>query len=705
MKKTILTLLFGVMTLGATAIPAKPGLWKTLKLADGTEVKARLTGDENMHFYITENGERLMPTADGYQKATEEQLQQRRAAMKVRKSVPRRKVTIGERTSYIGKKKGLVILMEFKDVSFNSKNNIEKYKRILNEEGYNEGSFVGSVSDYFKAQSAGQFELDFDVVGPFKTANNRKYYGENDANGNDKHPEIMIKEACLAADEQVDFKDYDWDGDGEVDQVFVLYAGKGEADGGSPTTVWPHMWTLQEGGITLKLDDTVINTYACSNEVDYSGNIEGIGAFCHEFSHCMGFPDFYDVSYGGNFGMGAFDLMCSGCYNGDGFIPSGYTAHEKMMCGWQEPIVLADKDVTVENLLPMSEHGNTYIIYNDAHPDEYFMIENRQKTGWDADYPAKGLMITHVDFDKDIWLNNIPNTIVSKSDQMQYGYTITNTHQRMTFFHADNTETEYNMSTDLYPYRQNDSLTTTSKPAPKLFNKNSKGKLTVGWAILDIKQNSDGTMNFSYQVRNDNDPGSAVEPGETLFYESFDKCEWKGGNDDLWDGNDIVGVPPACIFDNDGWDMSQAYAANQCGRFGTTRKSGDATTPSFTIDGECLLTFRAAPWGTDGTGLNVSIAEGDATISESQFEMAANQFTDFSTTIKGQGEIRIMFYPQKRMFLDEVIVKTLDTGISTVKAAPKASQRIYSIEGRYMGTDARQLPRGIYIVGGRKVIK
>jgi hypothetical protein len=127
----------------------------------------------------------------------------------------------------------------------------------------------------------------------------------------------------------------------------------------------------------------------------------------------MGFPDFYDVSYSGWYGMGCFDLMDAGSYNGNGFQPAGYTAHEKMMCGWKDPIVLSDTDVTVDSLQPMSKHGDTYIIYNDAYPNEFYMIENRQKTGWDKNYPAAGMMITHVDFDSEVWVNNIPNTILT----------------------------------------------------------------------------------------------------------------------------------------------------------------------------------------------------------------------------------------------------------------------------------------------------
>ncbi len=416
----------------------------------------------------------------------------------------KRPVDIGERTNYRGQKRGLVILAEFSDTKFKDTHNRAKYNDILNSPGYttNEG-FRGSVADYFRDQSAGLFELQFDVVGPYTTKHSYRYYGKNDDEGLDLYPQDMIEEMCIAADGEVDFSNYDWDGDGIVDEVFVLYAGKGEADNSpsKPDLVWPHMWTLSEAnGAPLRLDGVDIDVYACANELAADGTINGIGTFCHEFSHCMGFPDFYDINYGDSYGMGDYDLMSGGNYAGNGFLPVGYTAYEKMVCGWQEPVVLGHEDVSVDSLKPISEHGDTYIIYNDGCPDEYYMIENRQRTGWDARYPSRGLLITHVDFDAEVWFNNIPNTIMTDEEAYEMELTCGNDHQRMTFFHADNTEDDYSTRTDLYPYGTRDSLTTTSRPAAKLFNNNSEGQKLMQGAILNIKQNSDGTMAFSYRA-------------------------------------------------------------------------------------------------------------------------------------------------------------------------------------------------------------
>lgn len=799
MKKRYLLALTIAMTAAlAWAAPAKRGLWKTLRLTDGTEVRAQLGGDEHVHFWQAEDGTRYVlssTTADDediYQPIDDATLISRAMARRsrlqahARQKSPRR-VEIGERTQYLGKKKGIVILAQFTNSKFQAANDSARYCDILNKEGYNVGNFKGSVADYFKAQSAGQFELEFDVVGPINLNNNVSYYGRDDGGeGNDIHPGEMIIEACQQADRYVNFADYDWDGDGEVDQVFVVYAGKGQADGGASNTIWPHMWYLSEAeGTTLSLDGVTIDTYACSSELSGS-SIAGIGTFCHEFSHCMGFPDFYDISYSGWFGMDDFDLMCSGSYLGSGFRPCGYTAHEKMMCGWQEPTVLSMRDTTVVDLQPMSNHGETFIIYNDAHPDEYYMIENRQKSGWDTNYPARGLMITHVDFDKDIWQANVPNTKVSKSEATQYGLPSGkgNDHMRMTIFHADNTATSYSTATDLYPYSKRDSLTATSIPGATLYNANSEGKKVMKGAILDIKQNSDGTMSFTFRSgypQEDVDEPGTDEPGTdepgtdqpgtdepgtdepgtdepgtdepgtdepgtdepgtdepgtdepgtdepgtdepgtdepgtdehesvVLFYESFNQCEGKGGNDGVW----TTSIASSdFIADNEGWEALKPYGGYQCARFGNSSTHGIATSPIIDFDGsEATLTFKAAAWYQDGTELSLVVynANGkqdpDAIITPSSVEMKSFEWTDYTVSIQGEGTLRIAFIPSKRFLLDEVKVTkpTAVTAIATVGCILPQG-RIFTLDGRFVGTDATTLRPGIYVRDGKKFVR
>ena len=695
MKRLFFTLSLALTSLILLAIPAKRGQWQILTLADGTEVRAQLVGDEHLHFWQTEDGQRYTIQADG--KAVKADMEKMRAnAFERRSGSPTtrrlrspRKVSIGDRTHYTGQKKGIVILMQFTDTKFKTANNLAKYNDLLNKENYVTGSFKGSVADYFKAQSNGQFELTFDVVGPYLAKKSASYYGNNDSSGNDLRPDELIVEAVQAADDEVDFNDYDWDKDGKVDQVFVVYAGKGEADTGNTSIIWPHMYWLSKTNKSLKLDGVTIDTYACANELASSGSLAGIGCFCHEFSHCLGYPDFYDVAYQGWFGMNQFDLMDMGSYNGNAYRPAGYTAYEKWMAGWIEPTVLGENNDTVTNLAATSENGAAYIMYNDAHPDEFYMIENRQKTNWDTSLPAKGLMITHVDFDKEIWEQNTPNSRVTQTDVLysEGELTKTNDHQRCTIFHADNDDdskywvsygsyfTKQTATTDLYPYSKNDSLTATSKPAATLFNKNSLGTKVMQGAILSIKQNSDMTMSFIYRGKEKTDttqvkpePIDSVTPivarGDTLFYESFDKCGGTGGNDGKW-GTTIAGSASKFATDNEGWEYQAAYAGYQCARFGNGSKRGETTTPPFTIDGEVTLTFRASGWNTDGNQLKLSIknhtTDSTATAEvaftgSSQFTMDSFAWNDYTVTITGKGIISITFTPEKRFLLDEVLV-------------------------------------------------
>ncbi len=728
MRKLFLSLSLMAMALTATAIPAKRGQWKTLTLADGTEVRAELVGDEHGHYWRTEDGKAYAEVADAdyfmpvdAEKVAAKAKVRRNNLQKSHKAM--RKVSIGEQTHYTGQKKGIVILMNFKDTKFNTANNLAKYKDILNKENYNVSPFKGSVADYFKAQSkdaegVSQFELTFDVVGPFTAAKNASYYGSNDDNGDDKHPDELIVEAVKAADAEVNFQDYDWDNDGEVDQVFILYAGKGEADGGSASTIWPHMYYLSATGKQLTLDGVLIDTYACSNEVDSSGSIEGIGCFCHEFSHCMGFPDFYDTSYSGWHGTGSYDLMCSGSYNGNTFQPSGYNAYEKWMSGWLEPKVLTT-DVKVENLKPISDGGDAYILYNSGNSNEYYIIENRQKVGWDASLSGRGLSFIHVDFDKTIWEENNPNTKVTQQDvnnALAYGITLhKNDHQRFALVCADNKADDYSEANDLYPYSSNKSLTATSTPKASLFNTNAAGKKYLEKGFTEIKQNSDKTMSFIY-----GDPSATPEPGPgpddpdpqpqpvyaLPFYESFDKNAGTGGNDGKWSGNIAIS---SLLFDNEGWTVEQnkGYGASKCAKFGISTVSGKTTTPSITVSGKATLTFQAGAWNAanDMEKLNLSVSDG--TIEPSSVTMTKGAFSDYEATITATGDVKVTFAALKgRFFLDEVNIQdAATTAIKTMATGSTNAGRIYTLDGRYVGNDFNALNHGLYIINGRKVVK
>ncbi len=765
MKKVLSTLSLILVTIAVMAVPAKKGLWKTIVLEDGTEVRAQLKGDEFGHFWRTADGKQYVAVDGQYREETPEmrqmaasrriQAQQRRVARQATNTVH------GVRRAseaHLNEKKGLILLVNFKDVKFQEENDQAFYNNVANTPGFtDENGFHGSVADYFKDQSRGLFELTFDVVGPVTVSKDAKYYGENNTNGEDKHPEEMVVEAVKLAQDQVsNWNQYDWDGDGEVDQVMIIYAGEGEADGGAESTIWPHEWELQYMDLDFEIVEGLrINTYAVANEgsaqQDYWTGVEyfavnGIGTICHEFSHCLGLPDMYDTSYSGNYGMGDWSLMDQGSYCGDGFIPSGYTSYDKYCIGWVEPIELTTA-TEVNDMHAVNESDDVYIIKNTAHPDEYYLIESRQQKGWDAKTPAKGMLILHVDYDPDIWFYNLVN---SNSDGSE-GYPV-NDHQRCTIFHADGVDKtgelyekitdiveQMNNATgsaydklvdqyydlwdqydadvigDVYPQVGNKQLTNTSKPRAFLYNKNSDGRKLMNISITDITQNDDGTMAFKFAPDN-----SGTEEGDNtvygystttkpdvegaLFYESFDQCDGKGGNDDMWSGQIATGQ---FITDNEGWVAEKGFGADQCAKFGTSSVAGSAMTPAFDMNGTAKLTFRAGAWNAknDGTTLTLSVSEG--TISPSSFEIAKGGFTDLEATITATGNVKVTFASEKgRFFLDEVLVKDPNaTAIRTMKTADNKTMRIYTLDGRYVGSDFNQLQRGLYIVNGRKVVK
>lgn len=694
------------LVLSVWAVPAKRGVWCSLSLVDGTEVKAQLVGDEFLHYYVSEDGTKYVQDESTglYRKMTDEVTAQRRAAVRRAQAQGRQKRMLRKAqasNAFQGTKKGLIILVQFTDSKFKSGHDLALYRRIANEVNYSDNNFRGSIKDYFKAQSHGQFELDFDVAGICQLQHPYAYYGKNNSQKEDVKPGEMVAEACLWAHEHgINFSKYDWNGDGEVDQVFVLYAGHGEASYKDANTIWPHMYYLSASdyGKPLSLDGVTVDTYACSSELNGDGNLDGIGTFCHEFSHCMGFPDLYDTSSdGGWFGMGDFDLMCSGSYNGDSKCPAGYSAYEKAECGWLtlKDMTNIEQETSIVGVQPMSADGDAYIIKNKGHEDEYYILENRQKTGWDSYLPASGLMITHVDYDADIWDWNMPNTSGKYEDAN--GNTKTNDHQRLTIFRAGKSTDEYGDASDLYPYGSNNSLTKTSSPAATLHNTNSDGSKYMHVAITDIAIAADGTASFTLSKEEHQGGDVPVTPsGSTMLYESFGKCTGTGGNDGIWGGRSIGAGTPT--YDNKGWTSTQGkvYASSACVRVGTSSVNGDITTPSFTVNGKAVLSFKAGAWNTsgDGTTLNLSVSNG--TISPSSVTMKKGEWTDYHVTITTTGTVKVTFTAESgRFFLDEVKVTDASTsGIREIEGSRSSSIVAYYTLG---GIQVTVPSSGIYL--------
>lgn len=519
MKKLylMLSMLFAFGT-AANAVPAKK-LQKVITLANGTQVSVELRGDEYLSWWEGTDGtayrttatdenvfeafdlEAQKPAAAARRARTEQGRVARLARVKnsLKGADDKMRGLGGDHITYKGVKKGLVVLVDFKNMKFADGHDLEYYKNVINGKDFTneEEGYVGSVRDYFLAQSNGQFELDFDVVGPVTMSKNYGYYGGDSQYQKDEKVYEMIKEASDAIQDQVDLKDYDWDGDGEADQVFFLYAGLGQASSTNASTIWPHESELRYWPCgVLSYSTGKINTYACANELqpETQGSSRyisaGIGTICHEFSHCLGFADMYDTTGGGGYGMSVFDVMDQGSYNGNGFVPCNYTAFERIYAGWVEAIEL-DAPATVKDMKSVSDYGRPFIMYNYKNTNEYFLMENRQNTGWDEGlYGSNGLLITHVNYVPSRWANNTVNASTQNI-------------QCCTVVNADGSREISNtlsLQGDLYPYESkgvtmNDEFTDDSEPAAKLYNKNSDNTYALGIPITQIKR-SKGSVSF-----------------------------------------------------------------------------------------------------------------------------------------------------------------------------------------------------------------
>ena len=310
-----------------------------------------------------------------------------------------------------GSPKGLIILVEYSDVKFSADYDAGDYfTRMMTEKGFSDYYGTGSALDWFTDASNGQFTPEFDVYGPVTLTNNQAYYGGNDNQGNDLRPEDMVIDGCRLLDRKINFLDYDTDGDGYVDNVFVFYAGRGEADGGSANTVWPHQWDIRYAGKSLTLDGVSISRYACSNEL--SGYTPaGIGTFIHEFSHVMGLPDLYHTSASANYTPSDWSILDYGPYNNNGRTPPTYSIFERNAMGWIDPIVLDKTPRVIE--LSHIETSNSGCIIPTPNKNEFFLLENRQKSGWDKYIPGHGMLIWHIDYNASVWSSNAVNNTKS----------------------------------------------------------------------------------------------------------------------------------------------------------------------------------------------------------------------------------------------------------------------------------------------------
>ncbi len=337
--------------------------------------------------------------------------------------------------------KGVLIMAEFQDVAFAEETTVEAVDSMANGSEYTYDGATGSVAEYYRHQSNGQYDVHFDVVGPVKLPHEVAYYGRNDASGLDGNTGDFVAEAVEAAYKLgIDFSSYDYDKDGYIDFVYILYAGKGEHDSRTPYLIWPHGWDLKANyyyGCTQqstyyynspkdfnlpKYDGLWLNDYVCSNELGKNGIRASIGTFAHEFGHQLGLPDYYASSNIPTidkevepYTPGSWSIMGYGCYNNGGKTPSNYSAYDKYFFGWVSPVLPKHNETYT---MPADNSTCFMITRNGNEPalkafdtDTIYYLENRQYQDWDWYLPGHGMLVWQVTYNRDDWYNNVPNNI------------------------------------------------------------------------------------------------------------------------------------------------------------------------------------------------------------------------------------------------------------------------------------------------------
>ncbi|MBQ7419987.1 MAG: M6 family metalloprotease domain-containing protein [Prevotella sp.] len=383
---------------------------------------------------------------------------------------------------YIGDKRQLVFLVDFTDLAFTDAAPATLWNKIFNQENFQETPFRGSVHDYFYDQSFGQFNLLFDLYYVHMDKAHRQYRSGDIDEFDDTRAGLLLTEILdMKKGEITDWSAYDWDNDGYVNQVFILFAGKGQNDGGDENTIWAHQWKLSEQSlgpysrewghvytVTGGGKDYLIDNYAIFPELTGSGTYGTFGTLCHEYGHCLGLPDFY---YGSTSYVGEWDIMDCGNYNEGGYCPPGYSAHEKMYLGWLTIPELTEA-TTITGMGSISNgQKEAYLIRNDGYSDEYYIIENRQQTGWDSSLPGSGIVVFHVDFDETSWKSGTPNSYAGK---------------RYTIIPANNKLGTSYQSRWAYPYNGNNVLTNGSSPAASLYHKNTDGTTLMNKPVTEM---------------------------------------------------------------------------------------------------------------------------------------------------------------------------------------------------------------------------
>ena len=649
MKKLLFLILAVVVACSAAmAAPAKPGI-HNVTMPDGSSLQVLLAGDEWHHSFVTLDGFTIQRADDGFfyyvttngisktrVHNTGERSMDEKAFIEANRdqmtmpALYNAKMANGKlrsRTQGVsikaaevptsGSPRIPIILVQYSDISM-------KHTKANFESHYNTQTW--SVLKYFQDQSRNAFSPQFDIYGIFTLPNNRRYYGANNNSGDDQRVGQMVQDAISQAGNNINWAQYDNDGDGYADACIVVYAGPGEAAGAAAETIWPCQWYLSSAiGNYVTRNNTKIDKFAVFCELDGDSDsgstLDGVGTFCHEFSHCLGLPDFYMTTSGSYFGMGDWSLLDRGCYNNDGNRPCGYTAYERNFMGWLN--LSTPTEGETYTISTVQDGGQAFkITSNNA--NEYYIIENIQKTGWNQYARSSGLQVTHVNYNATRWDNN---TVNNYSDQ------------GMTIIPADNSLKmnyysdygyyldEADEAGDLYPYNGNDKLTSNSTPAATLYNSSTN----LNKPITNITKNSNNTVSFTYMGA----PAQEEETGGTASDAYLNIAKYATIDDAGWNTSYVNNMYRYTEDQTNrvGWLTLSVYGAWSGYRYQSNAG------PQKWIKSNITTTTSAATISGDATWQATDIYKG----SSSYFTTASAKYLGNSTT-SGNTARTVIFY-------------------------------------------------------------
>lgn len=409
---------------------------------------------------------------------------------------------------HTGSPKVLVILAEFQDTTFAIQDTKEIFTNYLTNEGhfsdtrYGQNQNYKGVRGYFKDCSYGQFTPIFDVVGPIKLPKKHAIYGA----GNDRM-DLLFADACAAVDDLVDFAKYDANNDGIVDLVYIIYAGhSANYHDNKVSNIWPKSGTIT---VSNKFDGKSIRRYGVSNELNGSDKtsknnkkINGIGLFCHEFSHTLGLPDIYaldeEAKSQDNQGMEFWDLMDGGTEVRNGRVPASYLAWEREVMGWINIDELKN-DITINNLKSIDNGGKAYKIVNPKNSNEYIVLQSIQKgpwnQGWGDGTYGKGLFAYRISYPSGkVNVFDYPNNVKGKPRVIPIPadgkiLAAANAGGKLNVYTAQ-------LNGDLYPYNGNNKINNFKMYDGTILNK----------SIFDIVEN-DAARYVSFKFKNNETNG------------------------------------------------------------------------------------------------------------------------------------------------------------------------------------------------------